>query len=63
MNGEKFALMKGNKFLSNEGDFTSPGRFHESTKQFESEDAALDAAVAKGIHLDFVKVLTIHNKR
>ena len=56
MNTEKFALRKGNQFLDASDEFKSPALFHKDTARFDTEDAALDKAVALGLDLDAVDV-------
>ncbi len=56
MKVEKFALRKNNQFLNGSDEFKSPALFHKDTVRFDSEDDALDKAVALGLDLDSLKV-------
>lgn len=51
-----FVLKKGNKFYDVNDTFKSPAGTDKDTFRFDSEDAALDKAEAKGIHLDDIEV-------
>jgi hypothetical protein len=53
----KYALKKGNQFLNAADEFKSPALYHKDTVRFDTEDAALDKAVAMGLHLDSISVL------
>jgi len=55
----KYALKKGNQFLNGADAFKSPALYHKDTVQFDTEDAALDKAVALGLHLDTIDVLAL----
>jgi len=55
----KYALKKGNQFLNGADAFKSPALYHKDTVQFDTEDAALDKAVALGLHLDTIDVLSL----
>lgn len=57
MKVEKFAVRKGNQFLNSADVFKSPALYHKDTVRFDTEDAALDKAVALGLNLDQVKVI------
>ena len=59
MKAEKFALRKGNLFLNGSDEFKSPALFHKDTVRFDTEEAALDKAVALGLDLDAIKVVRI----
>jgi hypothetical protein len=56
---EKFALRKGNRFLNAADAFKSPALYHKDTVRFDTEDAALDKAVALGMHLDDIGVMRL----
>ena len=56
MKAEKFAIRKGNLFLNASDEFKSPAMYHKDTVRFDTEDAALDKAVALGLNLDSLKV-------
>lgn len=56
MKAEKFAIRKGNLFLNASDEFKSPALYHKDTVRFDTEDAALDKAVALGLDLDSLKV-------
>ena len=53
----KYALKKGNQFLNDTDAFKSPALYHKDTVRFDTEDAALDKAVALGLHLDSIDVM------
>jgi hypothetical protein len=55
----KYALKKGNQFLNAADAFKSPALYHKDTVRFDTEDAALDKAVALGLHLDTIDVLKL----
>lgn len=59
MKSTKYALKKGNQFLNGADAFKSPALYHKDTVQFDTEDAALDKAVALGLHLDTIDVLAL----
>lgn len=59
MKVEKFALRKNNQFLNAADEFKSPALFHKDTVRFDTEDAALDKAVALGLNLDVIKVVQL----
>jgi hypothetical protein len=56
---EKYALKKGNLFLNCADAFKSPALYHADTVRFDTEDAALDKAVALGLHLDSIDVIRL----
>ncbi len=62
MKVEKYALKKGNQFLNAADLFKSPALYHADTVQFATEDAALDKAVALGLHLDSIDVIRLQVK-
>lgn len=62
MKNEKFAVRKGNLFLNGLDEFKSPALFHKDTVRFDTEEAALDKAVALGLDLDAIKVVRIQAK-
>lgn len=62
MRVQSYGLSKGNKFFSVTEDFTSPALYHPSTMRFASEEAALDKAVALGVHLDRVNTHKIYTR-
>ncbi|NBR00775.1 MAG: hypothetical protein EBT79_07460 [Actinobacteria bacterium] len=57
MKSTKYALRKGNQFLNTADEFKSPALYHKDTVRFDTEDAALDKAVALGLHLDTIDVM------
>ncbi len=57
MKATKYALRKGNQFLNASDSFKSPALYHKDTVRFDTEDAALDKAVALGLHLDSIDVM------
>lgn len=57
MKSTKYALRKGNQFLNAADEFKSPALYHKDTVRFDTEDAALDKAVALGLHLDTIDVM------
>ncbi len=59
MKETKYALKKGNQFLNAADAFKAPALYHKDTVRFDTEDAALDKAVALGIHLDTIDVLKL----
>ncbi len=59
MKETKYALKKGNQFLNAADAFKSPALYHKDTVRFDTEDAALDKAVALGLHLDTIDVLKL----
>lgn len=52
----KYYLQRDNKFLTAVDTFSAKTMGDETAVQFDSEDAALDKAVALGIHLDKINV-------
>lgn len=62
MKVEKFALKAGNRFLNAADLFRSPALYHGDTVRFDTEDAALDKAVALGLHLDDIDVMRMQVK-
>ncbi len=59
MKVEKYALKKGNQFLNGADLFKSPALYHADTVRFDTKDAALDKAVALGLHLDSIDVIRL----
>jgi len=62
MSTEKFALRKGNQFLNASDEFESPALYHADTVRFDTEESALDKAVALGLQLDSVKSIRIKTR-
>jgi hypothetical protein len=58
----KYALKKGNQFLNASDAFKSPALYHKDTVRFDTEEAALDKAVALGLHLDTIDVVRLQVK-
>jgi hypothetical protein len=58
----KYALKKGNQFLNASDAFKSPALYHKDTVRFDTEAAALDKAVALGLHLDTIDVVRLQVK-
>lgn len=59
MKTEKFALRRGNQFLTAADEFKAPALYHADTVRFDTDEAALDKAVALGLHLDQIKVIRL----
>lgn len=59
MKDTKYALRKRNQFLNAADEFKSPALYHKDTVRFDTEDAALDKAVALGLHLDTIDVMAL----
>ncbi len=59
MKTTKYALRKGNQFLNGADAFKAPALYHKDTVRFDTEDAALDKAVALGLHLDTIDVMQL----
>ena len=62
MKETKYALKKGNQFLNASDLFKSPALYHKDTVRFDTEEAALDKAVALGLHLDTIRVMVVRKK-